>query len=60
MLAKIRAAIDGKKMYLLMVSGIVGAIASWSNGQLGDMEAIMAIWAALGFGAAKSAIAKTA
>jgi len=59
MFSGIRKFLDGKKMYLLMASGIIGAVLGWANGELSDAAAIGAIWGSLGLGATKSAIAKT-
>ena len=47
MLAKIKAAIAGKKTYILGVVGIVTTVVAWASGEVSDTEALVAVFVAL-------------
>lgn len=58
MLNSIRSALSGKKVYLLLVAGVLGIVQQWASGELTDMQALQAVWA-LGLGGAfRSALGK--
>jgi hypothetical protein len=59
LLAKIGAALQGKKAYIVMIAAIFGAIAGYATGDLTPLQAIQAIFAALGLGALRSGVAKS-
>lgn len=54
MLANIRKFLEGKKAYLMYISGIATALYAYSVGDLTLSQTIMAIAAALGLTAAKA------
>lgn len=56
LLNKIEAFLDGKKSYLLMVSGVLTALIAFLNHTITLQELIAAIWASLSLGAVRSAI----
>lgn len=56
LLQKIEGWLDGKKTYLVMLSGICMAIVGYLDHTLTLPQAIAAVWAALGLGAVRSAI----
>lgn len=57
--AKIEAFLQGKKAYLVMLSGIIAAVLGYAEGQLTILQMASAIWAALGLGALRSGISKS-
>lgn len=50
--------LQGKKSYLIMVAAVLGSVIAYLNGELNFIQAMQALLVALGFGAARSAIAK--
>lgn len=56
---KIQDLINGYKVYILGISGILGILVAWSNGGMTLAEAIKAIWAILVGMGFRSAIGKT-
>ena len=55
---KIKVWLNGKKTYLVMLSGIIAAVLGWLSGSLELAGMIGAILGALGLGAVRDAIAK--
>ena len=57
---KIQKAINGYKLYLLGVAGIIGVLVAWADpaGTVGNWEALQGIWAILLGMAGRSAIGK--
>jgi len=57
---KIQTAIDGYKLYILGVAGILGILVAWADPAvaMGNWEAIQGIWAILLGMAGRSAISK--
>ena len=55
---KIEQWLQGKKAYIVMLSGIIAALLGYLDGQLTIMQALTALWAALGLGAIRSGIGK--
>ena len=48
MFGHLRQFLAGKKTYLLMAAGILGAVIGWASGDLTTVQALGAILAALG------------
>ena len=55
----IKAWLEGKKVYLLGLSAIIGAITAYMAGTVGEVEAVTAIWAALTAMAMRAGITKS-
>jgi hypothetical protein len=51
--------LQGKKAYIVMLSGVVAALLGVINGDLTMVQAISAIWASAGLGAMRSAVSKS-
>ena len=56
---KIQKFIDGYKVYILGITGIIGIIVTWAGGGMTLWEALQAIWAILVGMGFRSAIGKT-
>ena len=50
--------LQGKKSYLVMLAAILGVVVGYLNGEMTLIQSLQALLVALGFGAARSAIAK--
>ena len=59
LIKKIQKFIDGYKVYILGLAGILGIVVSWATGAMTMMEAIKAIWAILVGMGFRSAVGKT-
>ena len=44
---KFREFLKGKKAYLTAAIGLIGAVAAWADGQIGNMALLAAVWASL-------------
>ena len=56
---KIEKWLQGKKTYLVIISGIIAAILAYLNGDMTLVQALSAIWVALGLGAVRSGVSKS-
>jgi len=43
---KVREFLRGKKAYLTAAIGLLGAVAAWADGQIGNVGLLAAVWAA--------------
>lgn len=55
---KIQKFIDGYKVYLLGIAGILGIVVSWATGAMSLWDATQSIWAILIGMAGRSALSK--
>ena len=58
MFKRIQEFIDGYKVYILGVAGILGIVVAWASGTMPIWEAIQAIWVILLGMAGRSAVKK--
>ena len=58
-MSKIREWLKGKKAYLTIVVGVVGAVIAWADGSIDLMGLLTAVWAAASVAFIRAGIAKT-
>lgn len=46
-LAELRAFLQGRKTYLVVIAAVVSALAAWSNGAITDIELVRSLYEAL-------------
>lgn len=60
MMTTIKAFLAGKKTYIVAISAILGVVISWSNGSIGDAEALRSIIEAVLACTIRAGVAKAA
>lgn len=46
-MTKVKEWLAGKKTYLTAIAGLITAVVAWSTGEIGDVDALVAIYACI-------------
>jgi hypothetical protein len=57
-IAKVRAALDGRKTYIAVVIAVLTVVLKWSSGEIADLDAIRQIAEAAALAFIRSGVAK--